>query len=182
MICCVLGAGELRAERGGRAGVVSPSHIIVMQQREVVDKFDRVQPSRKSSHNYSAPCGQRSLPSRTIVVRAFLFFSDKNHRPRLNDLPRRSNSWGGEKSQKDMTIWISISRYDLMSPVDGPVDTRLIKRSKGGVTSGIIIALCFYCRQVALGVYLIASLQACFKIPSIIKALLNAKQSRLKAQ
>lgn len=77
-----------------------------------------------------------------------------------------------------MTIWISISRYDLMSPVDGPVDTRLIKRSKGGV----IIAPCFYCWQVALGVYLIASLQACFKIPSIIKALLDAKQSRLKAQ
>lgn len=76
-----------------------------------------------------------------------------------------------------MTIWISISRYDLMSPVDGPVDTRLIKR--GG---GIIIAPCFYCRQVALGVYLIASLQACLKIPSIIKALLDAKQSRLKAQ
>lgn len=36
-----------------------------------------------------------------------------------------------KSSQRDMTIWISISGYDLMSPVDGPVDTGLIKRSKG---------------------------------------------------
>lgn len=51
VVCCGLNPQEPPAEPRERAGGVVPGSIIVMQQRTVVNKFDRVQPP--GTHSYS---------------------------------------------------------------------------------------------------------------------------------